>query len=92
TVMLENEKQLNKKKIYIIVVNKNMTASIDTRINLQGVLAQKVKAWFLVGDSVSASNEYHPENVRVYKHNLGKVENGFVVEFPPHSMTALEIE
>lgn len=79
-------------KVYLMVINKNMDDSISTQINLRGFMPQNAKAWNLTGPSVDATNELDPGNVNIHENDLGKVTNGFVFKFPPHSLTALEIK
>ncbi len=76
----------------MMVVNRNMTAAISAQIHLAGMTPQYAKASFLTGPSVDATNEQDPNNVSVRELDYGMVKDGFVVEFPPHSLTALEIE
>jgi alpha-L-arabinofuranosidase len=47
--------------------------------------------WALTGPSVDATNERDPQAVRVVHRALGNVVNGFAVELPPHSLTALAV-
>ena len=79
-------------KVYLMVINKHMTDNLATNINVQGLIPTKAKAWFLNGPSVDATNELDPNTVSVQVKDLGAVTNGFIVSFPPHSLTALEIE
>ncbi|MFZ1979048.1 MAG: alpha-L-arabinofuranosidase C-terminal domain-containing protein [Bacteroidota bacterium] len=82
----------NQKKVYLMVVNKNMDFTIKTRVNINGMTVTKAKAWILNGPSVDATNENDPRTVSIKEVDFGKVTNGFIVEFPPHSLTSLEVE
>jgi hypothetical protein len=82
----------NQKKVYLMVVNKNMDSTIKTKISINGMTVTKAKAWILNGPSVDATNEKDPNNVALKEVDFGNVTNGFLVGFPPHSLTALEIE
>ena len=75
-----------------MVINKNMIDSISTSINLKRFTPHRAKTWILSGPSIEATNEIDPENVKIFEHDYGKVKNGFTVQFPPHSLTALEVE
>ena len=79
-------------EVYLMVVNRNMTSSISTSINLLGMNPHTAKAFVLTGPSVDATNEVNPNNVSVQEHDYEGVKNGFIVVFPPHSLTALEIK
>lgn len=79
------------KTVYAIVVNKNLEQSLRTAITLTGAKPQAARAWSLVGPSVDATNEQDPNNVQLVPRDLGLVQNSFPVEFPRHSLTALEI-
>jgi alpha-N-arabinofuranosidase len=79
-------------KVYLMVINRNMIDSISTQINIQGMAPRNARAWILSGSTVDATNEVDPENITIHKNEYGKVKNGFKVHFPPHSLTALEIE
>jgi alpha-N-arabinofuranosidase len=92
SILLGSDGKSKKTKVYLMVVNRNMKTAISTQIHLAGMTPQKAKAWFLTGPSVDATNEQDPNNVSVQEHDYGKVKNGFFVSFPPHSLTALEIE
>jgi alpha-N-arabinofuranosidase len=79
------------KAVYLMVVNKNLDAAMTAKVRLTGFKPGSAKAWMLTGPSVDATNEQQPENVTVRMRDLGKVEDGFALTFPPHSLTALEI-
>jgi len=87
------------KKVYLMVVNKRLDAAITATVRLDGGMAQRpfptqfrAKVWTLTGPSVDATNERDPNTVTVKERDLGTVQNGFPVEFPPHSLTALVCE
>ncbi len=87
-------------KVYLMVINKNMTANITTNINLDNFKPISAQAWTLNGDSVDATIENCsciPEewetcgcNVKV-TNNIIPVTNLSSFDFPAHSLTALEI-
>ncbi|MBM3890473.1 MAG: hypothetical protein FJ388_15280, partial [Verrucomicrobia bacterium] len=82
----------NGRKIFLIVVNKHLDAAVTATINIASFKPHHARAWSLTGPSVDATNEKDPTAVTVKERDLGAVKNGFPVEFPPHSMTAIEVE
>jgi alpha-N-arabinofuranosidase len=79
------------KTVYLMVVNKHLEQSLRTKIDLAGAKPQSAQAWSLVGPAVDATNEKDPNAVHLVHRDLGRVENGCTVEFPPHSLSAVEI-
>jgi alpha-L-arabinofuranosidase len=79
-------------KVYLMVVNKNLDAPIPTTVRLTGFTPQRAQAWTLTGPSVDATNEQDPHAVTVQERDWGTVQDGFAIEFPPHSLTAVEVE
>lgn len=81
------------KKLYLMVINKNMSASISTEINLKDFVPNsKGEAWILNGPSVDATNEVNHDNVKVTHTEFEIKGNPFEFTFEPHSLTAIEIE
>ncbi|MBM4050894.1 MAG: hypothetical protein FJ279_37845, partial [Planctomycetes bacterium] len=80
------------KKVYLMVVNKRLDAAITATVRLAGSAPHRARTWTLTGPSVDATNEKDPNAVTVKERDLGAVQNGFPVEFPPHSLTALVCE
>lgn len=78
-------------KVYLMVVNKNMTAAISPTISLVGDTVYSAKSWTLNGPLSSSTNET-TQDVNVVYNDLGQVTNGFAYTFPAHSLTALEID
>lgn len=79
------------KTVYLLVVNKDLDRRLRAAITLAGAEPQSAQAWSLVGPSVDATNERDPNNVHLDHRDLGRVQNGFSADFPPHSLTALEV-
>lgn len=81
------------KKLYLMVVNKNMTGNVAASIQFKGYKAAKARVWVLNGPSVEATNEMNHSEVGVKQAdiNLGDRQDGFDFVFPPHSLTAIEI-
>lgn len=79
-------------KVFLMVVNKNVDAPITATVHITGFTPRRAKAWTLTGSSVDATNEKDANTVTVKERDLGAVKNGFTVEFPPHSLTAVEVE
>jgi alpha-L-arabinofuranosidase len=80
------------KKIYLIIVNKHLDAPVTAAVNIGNFKPHRARAWSLTGPSVDATNEKEPNTVTLKERDLGAVKNGFLVEFAPHSMTAIELE
>jgi alpha-N-arabinofuranosidase len=80
------------KKIHLMVVNKRQEAPIVAPVYFQGFAPQRATTWTLTGPSIDATNEKDPQNVTLHERDLGPVTNGFNVEFPQHSFTAIEVE
>ncbi len=78
-------------KVYLMVVNKNMTAAISPTISLVGGTVYSAKSWTLNGPLSSSTNET-TQDVTVAYNDLGQVTSGFSYTFPAHSLTALEID
>lgn len=92
SILLADNGKGGKTKVYVMVVNKKLDSSISGRMNLLGMMPHRAKAWILTGPSVDATNELDPNNVSIQERDYGEIKNGFVVTFPSHSLTALEIE
>jgi len=81
------------KKVYLMVINKNMDASMTATIVLKDFMpAVKGNAWVLNGPSVDATNEKKHDNVKIVHHEFETQGNSFEFTFEPHSLTAIEIE
>jgi alpha-L-arabinofuranosidase len=79
-------------KVNLMIVNKNMSDSIFTTVQLLGMMPTAAKAWFLTGPTVDATNEIYPTAVSIRAEVIDLRKNGFRISLPPHSLTAVEIE
>lgn len=79
------------KKVFLMVVNKHLELPVTAQVDLAGFCPQSARAWSLTGPTVDATNELEPDCVSIQERDLGPVRNGFAVEFPPHSLTAIEV-
>lgn len=96
-------KSADGKKVYLMVINKNMDAPMTSTIDLKDFApAAKGNAWVLNGPSVDATNEQKHDNVKM-THKTFEIasspsappndeRNKFEFTFEPHSLTAIEIE
>ena len=92
-VSVNASKSADGKKVYLMVINKNMDASITATIDLKDfVLVSKGNVWVLNGLSVDATNEKKYDNVKVTHHEFEIKGDPFEFTFEPHSLTAIEIE
>jgi alpha-N-arabinofuranosidase len=86
-------KSKNGKKIFLMVINKNMKKSVTSTIGLKGfTLSKDGRAWILNGPSIDATNEQNHDNVKVVYKTFEIKHNPFEFIFEPHSLTAIEIE
>lgn len=86
-------KSTDGKKVYLMVINKNMDQSMTSTIELKDfVPAPEGNAWVLNGPSVDATNEKKHDNVKVMHKKFEIKGNPFEYTFEPHSLTAIEIE
>ena len=87
-------KSKNGKKLYLMVVNKNMTDSITVKMQTRDFKAVKMDAWILNGLGVQATNERNHGNVALkhveIKNKYPEREDGLEFIFEPHSLTAIE--
>lgn len=86
-------KSVDGKKVYLVVINKNMDAPMIATIDLKDfVPVTKGSAWVLNGPSVDATNEKKHDNVKVTQHEFEIKGNLFEFTFESHSLTAIEIQ
>lgn len=82
----------NGKKLYIMVINKNLENAINADILIKEFIPGGVaNAWVLNGPNVDATNEEY-NNVKVIHRRYKIDRNTFCFTFEPHSLTAIEIE
>jgi len=87
------------KKVYLMVINKNMDSPITATVELKGFLpANQGKSWVLNGPSIDATNEKKHDNVKVVEKSFNipacKPEDDvcrFEYTFDEHSLTAIEV-
>ena len=82
----------DKKKVFLMVVNKNLEAPVTAAIKVAGFKPRHARAWTMTGTSVDATNERDPNTVTVKERDLGAVQATLEVKFAPHSLTAIELE
>ncbi len=81
------------KKIYLMVINKNMEKVETATIELKDFIpATQANAWVLNGPSVDATNEVKHDNVKVTHKTINIAGSKFEYTFEPHSLTAIEID
>lgn len=83
----------DRKKVYLMVINKNMEASIRALIYFKGftIKSQEGKAWILNGPAIDSTNEEKHDTVNVAYEDFKMDGHPFEYEFQPHSLTAIEI-
>ncbi len=80
------------KKVYLMVVNKNLNSPETATIELKNFPADKIgMAWILNGPSVDATNEVNHDRVKITHRIFNIFGEKFVYTFEPHSVTAIEI-
>lgn len=77
-------------RVYLMVVNKNLDEAIKAELRFKGFEPRTGRAWSLVGSSVDTTNEQDPNAAHVVERNL--TNPGLRLDFPPHSLTAVEVE
>ncbi len=86
-------KSTDEKKIYLMVINRNMNSEVTAAIKLEGFIPQEIgKAWILNGYSIDDTNEQRPNSVRIEQGEFKIKNDVFDFTFKPHSLTAIEIE
>jgi alpha-N-arabinofuranosidase len=85
-------KDEDNKKVYLMVVNKNLKENVLATVRLKGFSPSgRGKAWILNGSRIDSMNEDNPENVGVVYKEFDIRGNSFRFVFQRHSLTALEI-
>ena len=80
------------RKVYLMIINRNMESPVTTSINLTGCRPKSARAWELNGPSLEAKNsQANPDLVKITERDLGPVVNGFAINLQPHSVTAVEV-
>jgi alpha-N-arabinofuranosidase len=91
-VGINASKSSDGKKIYIMIVNRNINDDIELNIELDGFIPNKeVSAWVLNGPGVDATNETDHDNVKIDPEKFDFGEKPYIVTVEPHSLTAVEI-
>lgn len=90
---INSSKSGDGKKIYLMVINKNMDTPETAVIELKNFSpAREGNAWVLNGPSVDATNEINHDNVKVAHKAFTVSGSKFEYTFEPHSLTAIEID
>ncbi|MBN1384591.1 MAG: discoidin domain-containing protein, partial [Elusimicrobia bacterium] len=81
------------KKVYLIVINKNLDEDIDTNIIIDGFKPQgTAHIRTLWSDKIDATNEEgNHDNVKVYEEEMKYSGNKLKINFKKHSLTAVEL-
>ncbi|MDD5775860.1 MAG: hypothetical protein PHS64_07960, partial [Candidatus Omnitrophica bacterium] len=88
---VNTSKSMDGKKIFLMVVNKNMDSAIDCSVEFDDtVVEDEARTWVLNAASVDATNEEGKETVTVTPGPLTGSESAFSCSFEPHSLTAIE--
>jgi alpha-N-arabinofuranosidase len=97
-------KDKNGDKVYLIVINKNMTEAISAFVEIKdlplwnkiGTTSNKdlrqAKSWILNGPSIDSTNEKKADTVKVVSKKFDINDASFEFTFEPHSLTAIEIK
>ncbi|MCX5687426.1 MAG: hypothetical protein NTV71_02095 [Candidatus Omnitrophica bacterium] len=82
----------DKKKIFLMVINKNLNNIVKTVIDLRDFdPSMNGKAWVLTGQGIAATNETNPDSVKVVDKEFKINSSVFEFSFKPCSLTAIEI-
>lgn len=81
-------------RLYLLVINRNLTEDIETTISIQGFTPQTTgKAYTLNGPDIQATNEDGNHDAVITKAtSISNISGEFTYTFPAHSVTALELE
>ena len=81
------------KKVYLMVINKNLEKDVESEIRLKGFEAKTgvAKIFILWAERIDATNEGFLPKVKVYKEEVKFKEDSFRYKFKKHSLTAIEI-
>jgi alpha-N-arabinofuranosidase len=86
-------KNLDGKKVFLMVINKNMEQAMTVNVDLKNFIsASHGNAWILNGPSIDATNENRHNTVKITQKEFEIKNNPFQYTFEPHSLTAIEIE
>ncbi len=87
-------KSKDDKKIYLMVINKNMKEEIASSIQFKDFKPMRAQAWVLNGPRIESTNEENQQEVGIKQADikLGDQQDEFDFVFQPHSVTAIEIE
>ena len=91
-VSVNASRTIDRRKVFLMVVNKNLVAPVTAGITLAGFQPRHARAWTMTGPEVDATNEKDPSTVTVKARDLGDVAGAVRVELAPHSLTAIEID
>ena len=81
------------KKVYLMVINKNLEEPVSTTIRLKDFKPSSSASVFtLNGPEVISTNEQNHENVRITSKTIQIPGADFEFTFEPHSLTAIEIQ
>jgi hypothetical protein len=90
-------------KIYLMVINKNMSEAISAFVEIKEFQARKkietasgndvfqAESWILNGPSIDSTNEKKADTVKIVNRKLEIKDASFEFTFEPHSLTAIEI-
>ena len=89
---VNSSKSKDGKKIYLMVINKDLKSAINATIVLNDFSCSQGNSWVLNAARIDAVNEKDSDNVKVTQKELRAKGNTFEVTFPAHSLTAIAIE
>ena len=77
--------------VYLMIVNRKMDSSVNATVDLSGCSPTSAQTWEMYAPLDARNTQEHPDNVKIRRHDLGQVNNGFVITIEPHSVMAVEI-
>jgi len=78
--------------LYLMVINKDYSSNIQTRIKVDGFVPQQdAKVYVLDGHDIDSSNEYVPGTVTITPSAFNGASSVFNYTFPAHSVTSIEL-
>lgn len=90
---LDVSASFDENKLFIAVVNKHDSEDIISRIDLRGFIPSSGNVYQIAPKKLHSYNDVdNPEEVRVERIKLNRIQSTFEYQFPAHSVTILDIE
>jgi hypothetical protein len=92
-VTVNASKSADGKKIFLMILNKNLSSPVTAKIVLNGFMPSgNGRVFVLNGSAVNVTNERMHDAVSVTESELEGASSDFDMTFEPHSLTTVELE